>query len=69
MLIAASRRLESLYMIPALCRLALFPRVTIIPVVAEQQANVEQDGPAGGGRAHHHETPAARPGQRRLGRP
>jgi NAD(P)H-flavin reductase/ferredoxin len=37
-LIAASRRLESLYMIPALCRLALFPHVTIIPVVAERQA-------------------------------
>jgi len=37
-LIAASRKLESLYMIPALCRLALFPRVAIFPVVAEQQA-------------------------------
>src|SRR5215831_9281829 len=37
-LIAASRKLESLYMIPALCRLALFPNVSIIPVVAEQQA-------------------------------
>ena len=37
-LIAGSRKLESLYMIPALCRLALFPNVSIIPVVAEQQA-------------------------------
>jgi 3-phenylpropionate/trans-cinnamate dioxygenase ferredoxin reductase subunit len=33
-LIAGARSLESLYMIPALCRLALFPRVTIIPVVS-----------------------------------
>lgn len=37
-LVAGSRTLESLYMIPALCRIALFPHVTIIPVVAEQQA-------------------------------
>jgi len=35
--IAASRRLQSFYMDPALCRLALFPNVTIIPVVSEQQ--------------------------------
>jgi 3-phenylpropionate/trans-cinnamate dioxygenase ferredoxin reductase subunit len=34
-LIAGARSLESLYMIPALCRLAPFPRVTIIPVVAQ----------------------------------
>jgi NAD(P)H-flavin reductase/ferredoxin len=37
-LIAGARSLESLYMIPALCRLALFPRVTIIPVVSADQA-------------------------------
>jgi NAD(P)H-flavin reductase len=37
-LIAGSRTIESLYMIPALCRIALFPDVTIIPVVSEQQA-------------------------------
>jgi 3-phenylpropionate/trans-cinnamate dioxygenase ferredoxin reductase subunit len=36
-LVAGARKLESLYMIPALCRLALFPNVTIIPVVSEQQ--------------------------------
>jgi NAD(P)H-flavin reductase/ferredoxin len=35
-LIAGARTLESLYMIPALCRLAPFPRVTIIPVVSAQ---------------------------------
>src|SRR5579862_1293005 len=35
--IVASRRLQSFYMDPALCRLALFPNVTIIPVVSEQQ--------------------------------
>jgi NAD(P)H-flavin reductase/ferredoxin len=34
-LIAGARTLESLYMIPALCRLAPFPRVTIIPVVSQ----------------------------------
>ena len=34
-LIAGARTLESLYMIPALCRLAPFPRVTIIPVVSK----------------------------------
>lgn len=31
------RKAESLYMIPALCRLALFPNVTIIPVTFESQ--------------------------------
>jgi NAD(P)H-flavin reductase/ferredoxin len=36
-LIAASRNLQSLYMVPALCRLALFPHVTIIPVVSQHQ--------------------------------
>ena len=36
-LIAAARRIASLYMIPALCRLALFPNVTIIPVTSEPQ--------------------------------
>jgi NAD(P)H-flavin reductase/ferredoxin len=36
-LIVAARALASLYMLPALCRLAPFPRVTIIPVVLEHQ--------------------------------
>ena len=36
-LIAGARDLESLYMIPALCRLALFPRVAIIPTVSARQ--------------------------------
>ena len=36
--IVASRRLQSFYMDPALCRLALFPNVTLIPVVSEQQS-------------------------------
>ncbi|HEY2531044.1 MAG TPA: cytochrome b/b6 domain-containing protein [Xanthobacteraceae bacterium] len=36
-LIAAARELDSLYMIPALCRLALFPRVMIIPTVLAGQ--------------------------------
>jgi 3-phenylpropionate/trans-cinnamate dioxygenase ferredoxin reductase subunit len=36
-LIVAARTVESLYMLPALCRLALFPNVTIIPVVAQSQ--------------------------------
>jgi 3-phenylpropionate/trans-cinnamate dioxygenase ferredoxin reductase subunit len=36
-LIVAARNLHNLYMAPALCRLALFPRVTIIPVVSEHQ--------------------------------
>jgi 3-phenylpropionate/trans-cinnamate dioxygenase ferredoxin reductase subunit len=37
-LIAGARSLRSLYMIPALCRIALFPRVTIIPVISADQA-------------------------------
>jgi NAD(P)H-flavin reductase/ferredoxin len=37
-LIAGARDLDSLYMIPALCRLALFPRVIIIPTVLTRQA-------------------------------
>jgi NAD(P)H-flavin reductase/ferredoxin len=36
-LIAGARDLDSLYMIPALCRLALFPRVIIIPTVSQRQ--------------------------------
>lgn len=36
-LIVSSRRVASLYMVPALCRLALFPNVTIIPVTSEAQ--------------------------------
>jgi NAD(P)H-flavin reductase/ferredoxin len=36
-MIVGSRSIESFYMIPALCRLALFPRVTIIPTVAMAQ--------------------------------
>jgi len=36
-LIVAARSIESLYILPALCRLALFPNVTIIPVVAQNQ--------------------------------
>jgi NAD(P)H-flavin reductase/ferredoxin len=36
-LIAGARDLDSLYMIPALCRLALFPRVVIIPTVSKRQ--------------------------------
>jgi NAD(P)H-flavin reductase/ferredoxin len=35
--VVAARKLQSLYMHAALCRLALFPNVTIIPVVAEPQ--------------------------------
>jgi NAD(P)H-flavin reductase/ferredoxin len=37
-LIAGARDLESLYMIPALCRLALFPNVIIVPTVSTRQA-------------------------------
>lgn len=37
-LIVGARTLDSLYMIPALCRLALFPGVTIVPVVSERQS-------------------------------
>lgn len=36
-MIVGARTIDSLYMIPALCRLALFPRVTIIATVATQQ--------------------------------
>ena len=36
--VVAARRLQSLYMHAALCRLALFPNVTIIPTVAETQS-------------------------------
>jgi NAD(P)H-flavin reductase/ferredoxin len=36
-LIAGARDLDSIYMIPALCRLALFPRVTIIPTAMKRQ--------------------------------
>lgn len=36
-LIAGTRDLDSLYMIPALCRLALFPHVIIIPTVTTRQ--------------------------------
>lgn len=35
--IVAARKLQSLYMHAALCRLALFPNVTIIPTVSETQ--------------------------------
>jgi 3-phenylpropionate/trans-cinnamate dioxygenase ferredoxin reductase subunit len=35
--VVAARKLESLYMHAALCRLALFPNVTIIPTVSEAQ--------------------------------
>jgi 3-phenylpropionate/trans-cinnamate dioxygenase ferredoxin reductase subunit len=35
--VVAARRLQSLYMHSALCRLALFPNVTIIPTVSEPQ--------------------------------
>jgi NAD(P)H-flavin reductase len=35
--IAAARKLQSFYMDAALCRLALFPNVTIIPTVSEVQ--------------------------------
>jgi 3-phenylpropionate/trans-cinnamate dioxygenase ferredoxin reductase subunit len=35
--VVSARKLESLYMHAALCRLALFPNVTIIPVVSEPQ--------------------------------
>jgi 3-phenylpropionate/trans-cinnamate dioxygenase ferredoxin reductase subunit len=36
-LVVGARRLESLYMIPALSRLARYPNVTIIPVTSEPQ--------------------------------
>jgi len=35
--VVAARSLQSFYMHPALCRLALFPNVKIIPVVSESQ--------------------------------
>ncbi len=35
--VIAARKLQSLYMHSALCRLALFPNVTIIPTVSEPQ--------------------------------
>jgi NAD(P)H-flavin reductase len=35
--VVAARTIQSLYMHAALCRLALFPNVRIIPVVSEQQ--------------------------------
>jgi NAD(P)H-flavin reductase len=37
MFVVATRKLQSFYMHRALCRLALFPNVTIIPVVSEPQ--------------------------------
>ena len=37
MFVVAARTLQSFYMHAALCRLALFPNVTIIPVVSEPQ--------------------------------
>ena len=37
MFVVAARKLKSFYMHAALCRLALFPNVTIIPVVSEPQ--------------------------------
>jgi NAD(P)H-flavin reductase/ferredoxin len=36
--VVAGRKLQSMYMLRALCRLALFPNVTIIPVVSEPQS-------------------------------
>jgi NAD(P)H-flavin reductase/ferredoxin len=36
--VVAARKLQSLYMHSALCRLALFPNVTIIPTVSEAQS-------------------------------
>lgn len=35
--VVAARSLQSFYMYPALCRLALFPNVKIVPVVSEPQ--------------------------------
>jgi len=35
--VVAARSIRSLYMHAALCRLALFPNVTIIPIVSEPQ--------------------------------
>jgi 3-phenylpropionate/trans-cinnamate dioxygenase ferredoxin reductase subunit len=36
--VVAARKLQSLYMHAALCRLALFPNVTIVPIVLEPQS-------------------------------
>jgi 3-phenylpropionate/trans-cinnamate dioxygenase ferredoxin reductase subunit len=36
-LVVGAREIESMYMIPALCRLALFPNVLIVPVVLQPQ--------------------------------
>jgi NAD(P)H-flavin reductase/ferredoxin len=36
--VVGARKLQSLYMHAALCRLALFPNVTIIPIVSEPQS-------------------------------
>jgi NAD(P)H-flavin reductase/ferredoxin len=36
--VVAARKLQSLYMHAALCRLALFPDVTIVPIVSEPQS-------------------------------
>jgi 3-phenylpropionate/trans-cinnamate dioxygenase ferredoxin reductase subunit len=36
-IVVGTRSIEGLYMVPALCRIALFPHVTIIPVVSEPQ--------------------------------
>lgn len=36
--VTGARDIDSLYMIPALCRLAQFPRVTIVPTVQEYQS-------------------------------
>jgi NAD(P)H-flavin reductase/ferredoxin len=35
--IVSGRKMQSMYMLRALCRLALFPNVTIVPVVSEPQ--------------------------------
>jgi NAD(P)H-flavin reductase/ferredoxin len=37
MMVAGARDLDSLYMIPALCRIALFPGVVIVPTVSRRQ--------------------------------
>ena len=36
--VVATRKLQSFYMHAALCRLALFPNVTIVPIVSEPQS-------------------------------
>ncbi len=40
-LLVAARTLKSFYMIPALCRLALFPNVTIVPMVSQHRSVTE----------------------------